>query len=387
MATASVATSRIQVPADALSTRLVSLDVFRGLTMAAMVVVNNPGDGGHVYWPLEHAAWDGWTPTDLIFPFFLFIVGVAITLSRKSAAWGTTLRRSALIVGIGWALALYPRFNFAQWRLPGVLPRIGVCYLAAAAIYKTTGGGAGDRLRQAVIFTTAAVALCVGYWFWMTHVPTPGGIVGDLTPDGNWGAYVDRAVFGTPHLWSVSKTWDPEGLLSTIPAVATTLLGIVTGLWLRADASPERKTAGLLAAAAAGIAIGYAWNPYFPINKNLWTSSYVFFTAGAASLLLALCYWAIDVRGWRGWTKPFVILGTNAITLFAASALLVKTLLSITVGEVDGEPLSLWSFLYARGFEPFFDPYIASLLFALANLAILFVLLAWMYRRRLFLRV
>jgi len=218
-------------------------------------------------------------------------------------------------------------------------------------------------------------------------VPTPGGIVGDLTPDGNWGAYVDRAVFGTPHLWSVSKTWDPEGLLSTIPAVATTLLGIVTGLWLRADASPERKTAGLLAAAAAGIAIGYAWNPYFPINKNLWTSSYVFFTAGAASLLLALCYWAIDVRGWRGWTKPFVILGTNAITLFAASALLVKTLLSITVGEVDGEPLSLWSFLYARGFEPFFDPYIASLLFALANLAILFVLLAWMYRRRLFLRV
>jgi predicted acyltransferase len=188
-------------------------------------------------------------------------------------------------------------------------------------------------------------------------------------------------------MWSVSKTWDPEGILSTIPALATTLLGIVAGLWLRAEASPQRKTAGLIAGAVVGIGLGYAWDPYFPINKNLWTSSYVFFTAGAACLLLALCYWTIDVRGWRWWTKPWVILGTNAITLFAASALLVKTLIFIKVGQVDGEPLSLWGYLYARGFEPFLDPYVASLTFALANLAVLFVLLAWMYRRRLFLRV
>jgi predicted acyltransferase len=244
-----------------------------------------------------------------------------------------------------------------------------------------------DRRRHALVLSAIAVVLCAGYWFWMTHVPTPAGLVGDLSPDGNWGAYVDRAVFGTAHMWSASKTWDPEGILSTIPAIATTLLGIVAGLWLGADTTRERKTAGLLAGAVLGIAVGYAWNPYFPINKNLWTSSYVFFTAGAACLLLAACYWTIDVRGWRGWTKPFVILGTNAITLFAASALLVKTLLFIKVAKVDDRPLSLWGFLYARGFEPFFDPYIASLLFALANLAVLFVLLAWMYRRRLFLRV
>ena len=387
MAATSVVNSRVRAAGDALSTRLVSLDVFRGLTMAAMVIVNNPGDGSHVYWPLDHAPWDGWTPTDLIFPFFLFIVGVAITLSRKSAAWGTILRRGALIVGIGWALALFPRFNFAHWRLPGVLPRIGVCYIAAAAVYKTMTGSVTDRRRQGLILSATAVALCVGYWFWMTHVPTPAGIVGDLSPDGNWGAYVDRAVFGTPHMWSASKTWDPEGLLSTIPAIATTLLGIVAGLWLGADATRERKTAGLLAGAIVGIVIGYAWSPFFPINKNLWTSSYVFFTAGAACLLLAACYWTIDVRGWRGWTKPFVILGTNAITLFAASALLVKTFLFIKVAKVDDQPLSLWGFLYARAFEPFFDPYVASLLFALANLAVLFALLAWMYRRRLFLRV
>lgn len=384
----------------ALATRLVSLDVFRGLTMAAMVIVNNPGDGSHVYWPLEHAAWDGWTPTDLIFPFFLFIVGVAITLSRRNTAWGTIVRRGALIIAIGWALALFPRFNFAHWRLPGVLPRIGVCYLAAAALFKATSrwrreragqqpAGQSSRARrsQALLLTAIAVALCVAYWFWMTHVPTPAGLVNDLSPDGNWGAYVDRAVFGTPHMWSASKTWDPEGILSTIPAIATTLLGIVTGLWLGSTATPDRKAAGLLAGAVAGIAIGYAWNAFFPINKNLWTSSYVFFTAGAACLLLAACYWAIDVRGWRRWTTPFVILGTNAITLFAASALLVKTLLFIKVAKVDGEPLSLWGYLYAHGFEPFFDPYIASLLFALANLAVLYALLAWMYRRRLFLRV
>jgi predicted acyltransferase len=161
----------------------------------------------------------------------------------------------------------------------------------------------------------------------------------------------------------------------------------VTGLWIGSAAPSQQKTFGLLGAAAAGIAIGWAWHPFFPINKNLWTSSYVFFTAGAACLLLAFCYWIVDVRGWRRWTTPFVILGTNAITLFAASALLVKTFLSITVGTVDGEPLSLWSYLYAIGFEPFFDPYVASLLFALANLAVLFALLTWMYRRRMFLRV
>ena len=384
--------------ADAtLSTRLVSLDVFRGMTMAAMVIVNNPGDGSHVYRPLEHAAWDGWTPTDLIFPFFLFIVGVAITLSRRNTAWSTIGRRGALIVAIGWALALYPRFDVAHWRLPGVLPRIGVCYLAAAALFKLSSRPATDsivagrrltaRPSQALVLTTIAVGLCVAYWFWMTHVPTPAGIVNDLSPYGNWGAYIDRAVFGTSHLWSVSETWDPEGILSTIPAVATTVLGIVAGLWLGSTATPTRKAAGLLRGGVAGIAIGYAWNPFFAINKNLWTSSYVFFTAGAACLLLALCYWTIDVRGWRGWTKPFVVLGTNAITLFAASALLVKTLLVVKVGEVEGEPLSLWSYLYARTFEPFFDPYIASLLFALANLAVLFALLAWLYRRRVFLRV
>ena len=366
------------------ATRLVSLDVFRGATMAAMVIVNNPGDGGHGYWPRDHAPWNGWTPTDLIFPFFLFIVGVSITLSRKSASWGAIARRGALIIAIGWALSLYPRFNFAHLRLPGVLPRIGICYLLAAPVFRLT---AGERRRQALVLATIATGLCIAYWLFMTRVPNPAGVVGDLTPDGNWGAYVDRAVFGTNHMWSSSKTWDPEGILSTIPALATTLYGIVAGLWLGSAMSLSARVRGLLVAAVVGMAVGYAWNPAFPINKNLWTSSYVLFTAGFACALLALCLWVIDVRGWRGWTKPFVVLGTNAITLFAASALLVKTLLWIKVPRDDGTSISLWGWSFAHAFKPFMDPYVASLAFALVNLAILYVLLAWMYGRRIFVRL
>lgn len=371
------------VPVPAAARRLVSLDVFRGITMAAMVIVNNPGDGAHVYWPLDHAEWNGWTPTDLIFPFFLFIVGITTTLSRKSTSWWSITRRGWAIILIGWFLAAYPHFVLAHLRLPGVLPRIGVCYLLAASIYKLT---LGDRKRQGIVMIVGALALCIGYWVWMTMVPNPAGVVGDLSKDGNWGAYVDRAVFGTPHMWSQSTTWDPEGILSTIPALATTLLGIAAGLWLGSPRTLADKTRGLAIAGVIGVAIGYAWNPLFPINKNLWTSSFVFFTAGAACLLLALCSWLIDIRGIRGWTRPWIVLGTNAITLFAASALLVKTLLWIKVSDA-GERVSLWHYSYVHAFQPFADPYIASLAFALGNLVVLYALLAWMYRRQWFLRV
>jgi predicted acyltransferase len=366
------------------ATRLMSLDVFRGLTMASMVVVNNPGDWSTVYAPLLHAEWNGCTFTDLIFPFFLYIVGVSITLSRKSASWSAIARRGLLIIALGWLLALYPRFNFGHLRLPGVLPRIGVCYLMAASLFKTT---AGERRRQSTVLATAATVLCIAYWIFMTMVPNPAGVRGDLTPDGNWGAYVDRAVFGTNHMWSASKTWDPEGILSTVPALATTVFGIVFGLVLGSDETPPRKARTLVLAGVAGLVIGELWNVAFPINKNLWTSSYVFFTAGFASALLAFCYWTIDIRGWRGWTKPFVVLGTNAITLFAASALLVKTLLWIRMPRADGTRVSLWGWSFAHGFQPYLDPYVASLAFALANLVVLYLLLAWMYRRRIFIKL
>jgi predicted acyltransferase len=365
------------------TTRLISLDVFRGATMAAMMIVNNPGDWNNVYSPLLHAEWNGWTPTDTIFPFFLFIVGVSITLSRKSASWASIGRRAALIIGIGLFLSGYPHFDLATWRIPGVLTRIGVCYFFATAAYHVTRG---DRRRQGIALGSAAVVLCVAYWIVMTQVPNPAGVRGDLSPDGNLGAYLDRAVFGS-HLWAESRTWDPEGLLSTIPSIATTLFGIVAGLWLGAAATPQRKALGLLAAGIVAVAIGEIWGLTFPINKKLWTSSFVFFMGGLACLALALCYWIIDVKRWNAWTKPFVVLGTNAITLYVASGLLADTLSIVKVTESDGTATSASHYAYVHYFVPLAAPRNASLLFAFANLAVVFVLLAWMYRRRLFVRL
>ena len=360
------------------STRLLSLDVFRGLTMAAMVIVNTPGDWNNVYGPLLHAEWHGWTPTDLVFPFFLFIVGVAITLSRRSAQWSAIVRRTAIIFALGLFLNAYPRFDVASWRIPGVLQRIAVCYFFAASAFQLTRG---DRQRQAVTLGAMAIALTVGYWIVMALVPAPGGTPGDLSPAGNLAAWMDRTLM-PGHIYR--PHYDPEGLLSTIPAIATTLLGTVSGLWLQSSGRPTRTLRGLLAAGIAGVVLGYAWNAVFPINKALWTSSYVLLTAGLASLLLAFCYWAADVRGWRGWTTPFVILGVNAIALYVLSGLLVDTLGIIRVGP-EAIPLSRW--IYVNLFAPVAAPKVASLMYALAHLGLMFVILAWMYRRRLFLRV
>ena len=398
-----VQTRTLAAPGPA--TRLTSLDVFRGLTMASMVVVNNPGDWGTVYWPLLHAEWHGLTPTDLIFPFFLFIVGVSITLSRRSASWGSIVRRAGMIFALGLFLNGYPRFDLATWRIPGVLQRIAVCYLIAAAAFKLTRG-TGAR-RQAWTLGVTGVALCLGYYAVMMLVPPPGGVAGDLSPEGNLGAHLDRALFGS-HTWR--PRWDPEGLLSTVPAIATTLFGILCGLVLsksrdaelklratgaadaelklRATSATSATTAVAIAAfGTLAIVIGVAWHPFFPINKNLWTSSFVFVTAGAAALLLAACYWAIDVKGWRWGTKPFVILGANAITLYVASGLLADTLGIVTITDANGSAISLGRYIYLHYFLPLAAPKNASLLYACANVVILFLPLAWMYRRRLFLRV
>ena len=361
--------------------RLLSLDVFRGLTMAAMVIVNNPGDWNNMYWPLEHAAWNGWTPTDLIFPFFLFIVGVSITLSKKSAGWASILRRSAIILALGLFLAGYPRFNIHRWRIPGVLQRIALCYLAAASLYRLTSG---NRRRQVIVAASTAAALALGYWAIMMLVAPPGGTAGDLSPEGNLGAWLDRALMNG-HLWR--PRWDPEGLLSTVPAISTTLLGVVAGMCLGSDWASSRKTAALAGGGAVALLVGLVWNIVFPINKNLWTSSYVLFTAGFAALLLAACYWVLDVKRWRRGMTPLVILGVNAITLFVVSGLLVKTLALIRVAGPDGRMIAVNNWAYLNWFAPFADPKNASLLYSIANLAVLFALLWWMYRRRIFLRV
>ena len=351
--------------------RLLSLDVFRGLTMAAMVIVNNPGDWGNVYGPLLHAPWHGITPTDLIFPFFLFIVGVSITLAtRSSASVLTIVRRALLIFGLGMLLALYPRFDFSTVRIPGVLQRIALCYLVVALWHRSAGQGSSpaDRATRALI---AASVLLLGYW---------ALIFRDLTPDGNLGAAIDRAVFG-PHLWRQSRTWDPEGLLSSLPAIATTLTGLAAGYVITSDWAARKKLRAIVIASLASLAAGYAWSLVFPLNKSLWTSSYVLVTSGYAGLLLAALHWALDREHAsavaRNAAHPFVILGRNALLLFVVSGLLVKTLSRFGVSPG----------LYKDWFAPLASPKNASLLYALANLAVLFVLLWWLHRRRLYFRV
>lgn len=364
--------------------RLNSLDVFRGLTMAAMVIVNNPGDWGNVYAPLLHAPWHGLTPTDLIFPFFLFIVGVSITLAkRSSASIATILRRAALIFGLGMLLALYPRFDVTTVRIPGVLQRIAICYLVVALFHRGVAQASRPANTRSIFFAiTAAAVLLLGYW---------ALIFRDLTPDGNLGAAIDRAIFGN-HLWRQSKTWDPEGLLSTVPAIATTLTGLAAGYLITSDRTMRDKLRPLATASMAALAIGYAWSFVFPLNKSLWTSSYVLVTSGYAGLLLLGLHWALDGAGWRGpsglrFSKPFVILGRNALLLFVVSGFLAKTLGLIRVDNGQGGTLALGRWIYLAWFAPFAAPKNASLMFALANLALLFVLLWWLHRRRWYFKV
>jgi len=355
--------------------RLLSVDALRGLTVAAMVLVNNPGTWSAVYGPLQHAEWHGWTPTDMVFPFFLFVVGVSIALALDPAlergASGLpvrVLRRAAVIFALGLLLHALPFFPLATLRIPGVLQRIAVCYLLAALLVGATRGARGWRV-QAV---TAGVLL-VGYWLLMTKVAAPGQEAGDLSPDGNLAGYVDRLVLGSRHIWQATRVYDPEGILSTLPATATTLLGVLAGHWLRAGQVAGRAGAqivgGLAVGGVAAAALGWLWGLSFPVNKPLWTSSYALLMAGLAALVLAACHWVIEVRGRRGWAAPFALLGVHALTLFFLSSLMAKLLFIVRVGA-GGPRLQTW--LFEHVFAPWASPVDASLAYALA-----YVLLWW----------
>jgi predicted acyltransferase len=366
--------------------RLVSLDVFRGLTIAGMVLVNNPGSWSHIYWPLAHAEWHGWTPTDLVFPFFLFIVGVAIPLAfgKRVDAGGTqkdlywkVIRRTLIIFGLGLFLNGFPYFNLSTIRIPGVLQRIAVCYLFASIIFLKTRARAQIAIVAALLFV---------YWLLMARLSAPGFPTGDLSKEGSIASFIDRVLLGS-HIWSQGKVYDPEGLLSTIPALATTLLGVLTGQWLRTAKSDFEKVAGMFVAGTCCLVIGWAWNPFFPINKSLWTSSYVLFTGGLALQLFALCYWLIDIKGYRVWAKAFVIFGVNAIALFVGSGIMAKLMGIIKVPASDGSRPALKSWLFTNLFASWASPKIASLAFAIAFILLWLGLMWVLYRRKIFIKV
>jgi predicted acyltransferase len=366
--------------------RLVSLDVFRGITIAGMVLVNNPGTWSHIYWPLQHAQWDGWTPTDLVFPFFLYIVGVAITLafgSRVDSGLSTrdlhlkVIKRTLIIFALGLFLNAFPYFGLAELRIPGVLQRIAVCYFFASIIFLNT------KIRTQVIIT---IALLLGYWLLVKLVAAPGFTAGDLTKEGSLPSYIDRVVFGK-HVWAQAKVYDPEGLLSTIPALATTLIGVMTGHLLRTKKTAYEKVAGLFVAGAICVAVGWAWNSFFPINKALWTSSYVLFTGGLALQFLALCYWLIDIKGYRKWAKPFEVFGVNAIALYVGAGLMAELLGVIKLTGADGTKISLGSWIYQNLFASWASPINASLAFAISFVLVWLGLMWILYNRKIFIKV
>jgi predicted acyltransferase len=366
------------------ASRLLSLDAFRGLTVAGMVLVNNPGTWAHIYWPLEHAEWDGWTPTDFVFPFFLFIVGVSITLSfarrveKGADDWAlfkNVLRRSLIIFGLGLLLSGFPFYNLHTIRIPGVLQRIAVCYFIASIIFIKT------RWRtQAII----GVFLLFIYWIIMKTIQVPGYGIGDLSRQSNLAAYLDRTVFGR-HTWK--PDYDPEGILSTIPAIVTTLCGIMTGHLIRSKRTPLEKVVIMFVAGMAGVVTGWAWDAWFPINKALWTSSYVLFTAGMALQLLALFYWLIDVKGYKSWAKPFVVYGMNAIALFMLSGLAARVMGLITINRADGSSTSLQGFIYQTLFQSWLQPINASLAFAVCYVLVWLFLMWLLYRKNIFIKV
>jgi predicted acyltransferase len=458
--------------------RLVSLDVFRGMTIAGMVLVNNPGTWSSIYGPLKHAEWHGITPTDYIFPFFLFIVGVAIPIALgKRVKAGVTkdtylkiLGRAATIFLVGILMSAIPFFNFSEttipyavkvlivlgyaaalflylwdkrkiafvvagtiigltlvfWlagylvvpynvagmRIPGVLQRIAVCYLIVSIIFLHT-----NWKQQSII----GVVLLLVYWLLMTATPVPGCEVTTIDDKAcNLAAYLDRTILTEAHIWRSARVFDPEGILSTIPALVTTLTGVLAGTWLlsvppavasgltlpgsafdneetarslqppataRGTDSHLNKVGGLFFAGAVALAVGWFWSLVFPLNKSLWTSSYVVYTSGLALLTLASCYWLIDIKGYRRWAKPFVIFGVNALALFVFSGIMARILGMIRFAGPEGNDISLQQYIFNEFFLHWASPVNASLAYATCFILFWLFLMWLLYRKKIYIKV
>lgn len=356
--------------------RLISLDVFRGATIALMVLVNTPGDGRHVYGPLQHASWHGWTITDTVFPSFAWIIGVAITLSLghrleegmpRGRALALALRRASILFALGLFLYAFPHFDFEHQRILGVLQRLAICYLAASVIFMTTG------VRGQLLWV---VGLLSTYWLIMRFAPVPEYGAGFLDVERNFAHYIDRIILGK-HNYASTKTWDPEGIVSTLPAIATTLLGVLAGQVLRLKKPLAEQTTWLFLAGNILLAMALVCDQWLPINKKLWTSSFTLFMAGLDFVIFAALLWLVDGMRWRNGLLPLIVLGQNAIAIYMLSELLIETLGALGWRQP----------IYETIFAPLASPMNASLLFAITYTLLMFGVSYWMYKRGWFVRV
>ena len=390
--TADIASTRLTTrPA-----RMLSLDVLRGLDIGFMILVNNNGDGAHAYWALKHADWNGFTPTDLVFPTFLFLVGISTVFSTESrlargeskkSLFMHTVRRTIIIFLLGLLVNSFPHFNLHTLRYYGVLPRIAICYFIVACLYLLSPGW-----RDKLVLLVLALG---SYFVLMRYVPIPGyGLPGRDIPfldrDANLVAWLDRHIFSASHLYE--RTRDPEGLISTIPAVGTALMGMLAGIWLRAQRSVAEKARWIAFAGITSVMLGAAWNPWFPLNKKLWTSSFVLFAGGWSLLLLALSIWVVDIlRAPEGSPDkaqrskiftPFLVFGTNAIVAYVLSELLAGLIDNIHVGAGN---LQQWLFHLIHAVVS--DAAFASLLYSLGFVAVCWIPVYLLYRKRIYIKI
>jgi predicted acyltransferase len=352
-----------------------------------MILVNSPGDTGAVYSPLKHAEWNGWTFADTVFPFFLFIVGVSLVFSlAKREEKGTSnlafivliLRRTIILFALGLLINVFSILDFENFRIPGVLQRIALCYFFASLIVMMTG------LRGRILWL---ISLLASYWIMMKFIPASGIGAGVLEPGKNFAAWVDSQIL-SGYMWGhYGGQWDPEGIVSTIPAIATTLFGVLTGQWLRSSAPERRKVAGMVLTGVALLIVGQILSRWMPINKSIWTSTFSIFMAGFALVCLAFFHWLIDIAHFSRWAKPFVILGMNPITVFVLSEVFDSTVYMTSLLVFPGQGPASLPFPFGKLSIPIVKPETAALVHPLLLILLMF-LIAWiMWRKQIFIRI
>lgn len=372
--------------------RLLCLDIYRGLMVAGMIVVDNPGSDEQAYWPIMHAEWNGWTPADFIFPSFLFLVGISLVYSfdarrqrgqtNQQILWHV-FKRSLILIAIGLLVNASPIYglDLHTWRFEGVTQRIGLCYFFAAVLELSTG-----RRGKLLAFLTCVL----GYWALLRFVPVPGaGVPGRNIPfmdqAQNLPAWLDRKLF-MGHLYNGTR--DPEGIIHTIPAIGTSLIGVFTGHWLKSKRSVSQLIAGMVFFGILGMLGGEFWNRWFPINKNLWTSSFVLFSGGFCLLFLSLLYWVTEVKQWRGkWIMPILVFGMNAIAGFVADSLIYGPGYTFTVTAANGTKMNWHEAAQAHLEAAGLSVANASLLYSVGAVLICWILLWFLWRKRIFLKV
>jgi predicted acyltransferase len=368
--------------AEAKSERIISVDFLRGLTVAFMIFVNSPGSWDYVFPWFAHSKWNGCTPTDLIFPFFLFVVGISICLSLTPIQYKpvtTTLvvklfKRAGILFLLGLLLNGFPYYRLDTLRIPGVLQRIAIVFLVCAFVFLYTS--ARFQLELVII-------ILLVYWAVIAGIPVPGGCActSTLEPGNSIAAWVDHLLLNN-HVWSQTKPWDPEGVLGTVPAIASGLIGLLAGFLMREE-NDRKKTIYLFIAANLLLLLGITWNEFFPVNKSLWTSSYVLYTSGIAMHVLALSYWTIDVMKYQRFTKPFLVFGSNAITAYIISEVLEACLNLIPVSQ----HVSVKAWVYEHLYASWLNPYLASHIMALSFVLIVYLPIYGLYRKRIFIKI